>query len=291
MALRPSGVAMATMVSSGGSTGALAIYRAGDDDRFQEGVADALGADGGVLGNRQVDDAPFVGVQRPHLLRASVLGLLGHEQRHLPQLGVLLAAEAVAVDHHAAVVAQLAAERGGHQVLQRLQAFAAAACQDAAVLALDAHFHTLVGLVARDRQRHAHGADHILHEGSDVRRQCVAHPRPLVVTSYFRLSAGTRAWALGPIIQLVKYCCPMAHDLAHEPVQDHAARREQHHGREHDRHDHHDPLLRGIDARGRHPLLPEHRRAHQDRQDVVGVGCRQVVNPPDERGAAQLDRL
>jgi hypothetical protein len=43
-------------------------------------------------------------------------------------------------------------------------------------------------------------------------------------------------------------------------------------------------------AAGAQPLLPELTGAHQNRRDVVRVGSRQIVNPEDERRAAQLNR-
>ena len=69
--------------------------------------------------------------------------------RHLPQLRVLVAAEAVAVDDDAVVVAKLLSERGRDQVLQRLQAFAAAPDQHAAVLALEIDARALGCLLDR----------------------------------------------------------------------------------------------------------------------------------------------
>ena len=80
-------------------------------------------------------------------------------------------------------------------------------------------------------------------------------------------------------------------DVAHEPVDHQAARRPQEHDAEHQRHDHHDPLLRRIRGGRRDLLLPEHRDGHQDRDHEVRVGLRQIVNPAAEIGAAQLDRL
>ena len=80
------------------------------------------------------------------------------------QLGVLVAAEAVAVDDDAVVVAELPAERRGDQVLQRLQAFAAAPDQHAAVLALEVDPRALRRLFDRRRQRQAHRVDDALHE-------------------------------------------------------------------------------------------------------------------------------
>ena len=80
--------------------------------------------------------------------------LLRHEPRHLPQLGVLVLAEAVAVDDDAVVVAELLAERGRHEVLQRLQAFAAAPDEHAAVLALEVDARALRRLLdARGERR------------------------------------------------------------------------------------------------------------------------------------------
>ena len=123
---------MATMVSSAEAQHPLRAGRddpdsAGNDDRLHERVADALRADRRIFGDRQVNDAAFVGIERTHLLRrAAALGLFRDEARHLPQLRVLVPAEAVAVDHDALVVAELATERRGHEVLQRLEAFAAA---------------------------------------------------------------------------------------------------------------------------------------------------------------------
>ena len=104
--------------------------------------------------------------------------LLRDELRHLLQLGVLVRAEAVAVDDDAVVVAELSAERGGDDVLQRLQAFAAAADQHAAVLAFEIDARRLRRLFDRRRQRHAHGVDDALHERGDLlvrsRSRCVS---------------------------------------------------------------------------------------------------------------------
>src|SRR5258708_5264167 len=81
-----------------------------------------------------VADAPFVRVERAHFLGDPARQrLLGDEARHLPQLGVLVLPEAVAVDDDAIVVAELLAKSRGDNVLQCLQAFAAAAHEHAAV--------------------------------------------------------------------------------------------------------------------------------------------------------------
>ena len=78
------------------------------------------------------------GIERSHLLRHPArTRLLCHEARHLFDLGVLVSAEAVAVDDDPVVVAKLASKCGGDHVLQGLQAFAAAANQHAAVLSLE----------------------------------------------------------------------------------------------------------------------------------------------------------
>src|SRR5262245_54980546 len=98
----------------GRSLGWLVVRRSvlrGGDDRFQERITDALRADGRVLGNCHVNDPSLVRVERAHLLRAVAARPIGHEARHLPELGVLLPPVAVTVDHDAIVVAELLAKR------------------------------------------------------------------------------------------------------------------------------------------------------------------------------------
>ena len=115
----------------------------------------------GILGDREVHDAAFVGIERSHLLRhAARSRLLGHEARHLPQLRVLVPAKAVAVDDDPVVVAELLPERGGHDVLQRLQPFAAAADEDAAVLSFEIDARAVGRLFDPGSERQAHGVDH-----------------------------------------------------------------------------------------------------------------------------------
>src|SRR3569832_2301394 len=119
MAPRPAGVATATMVSSGANTSPHAILLARDDHRFHEGVADALRRDSRIVRDHHMHDAALVRVQRTELLRgAGVTRLRGHEHRHLFELGILVAAVAVAVHHDARVVAELTAERGSDEMLQ-----------------------------------------------------------------------------------------------------------------------------------------------------------------------------
>ena len=74
-----------------------------------------------ILGDGQVHDAALVRIERAHLLRRAASAPSRPGTRHLPQLGVLVAAEALAVDDDALVVAELLPERRAHEVLQRLQ--------------------------------------------------------------------------------------------------------------------------------------------------------------------------
>src|SRR5207253_1986446 len=162
---RPCGVAMATMVSSVANN----LLLRGDDDRLHERVADALRRHVRILGDREMHDAPLVRVERPHLLRhAARARLLRDELRHLPQLRVLLLAIAVAVDDDAIVVAELLAERRRDDVLQRLQAFAAAAHEHTAVLAIEVDARPFGSLLDVHRHRHPHRVDDVLHEPDDL---------------------------------------------------------------------------------------------------------------------------
>ena len=92
----------------------------------------------GIFGDREMHDAALVRIERTHLLRhAARSRLVGHEVRHLSQLGVLVLPKPVAVDDDPVVVAELLPEGGRNHVLQRLQPFTAATDEHAAVLALE----------------------------------------------------------------------------------------------------------------------------------------------------------
>src|SRR6185436_4307264 len=91
-----------------------------------------------ILRDREMHDPALVRVEGTHLLRHPARPrLFRDEMRHLPQLGVLVLAEAVAVDDDAVVVAQLLPERRGDDVLERREVLAAAADAHAPVFALD----------------------------------------------------------------------------------------------------------------------------------------------------------
>ena len=82
-----------------------------------------------------------------------------------------------------------------------------------------------------------------------------------------------------------------AKQIARQPVEDQPARRPQEHHREDDGHEHHHLLLFRARSAGRlQPLLVDHRRSHDQRRDVERILHRQVVDPPHERRASQLDR-
>ncbi len=71
------------------------------------------------------------------------------------------------------------------------------------------------------------------------------------------------------------------HQTGWEPQEEH---------REDDRHKGHDLLLHRVGHGGRRHLLDEeHRRAHDDRQDVVRVLRRQVVDPQNEWRMTQFN--
>ena len=83
-----------------------------------------------VFGDGEVHDAARVRVERADFLRrAGRLDLVHQELRHLPQLGVLVLAEAERVDDVVAIAAGVAAERGVDDDLQRVERFALAAEQ------------------------------------------------------------------------------------------------------------------------------------------------------------------
>ena len=137
-------------------------------------------------------------------------------------------AKAVAVDDDAIVVAELPAKGGGHQVLQRLESFAAAPDEHAAILAFEVDARAFRRFFDRRRQRHAHRVDDVLDESGDL--ACVSdigcvdaptgvlpsasgvRPAPTFLSSR---SAGGRPSEppAGPIHQLVKYCWPIAQRL------------------------------------------------------------------------------
>ena len=134
----PGGVATATMESSVENNDrlpvtdcqlpTLSLLGRRDNHRLHKGVTDALGCRAGILGDREMHDPAFVGIERPHFLRNSGRPcLLRIEPRHLLQLHILVLAESVTVDDDTIIVAELPAERRGDQVPQRLQSFAAAA--------------------------------------------------------------------------------------------------------------------------------------------------------------------
>ena len=154
------------------------------------------------VGHRQVDDATLVGVERTHLLRqARVLGLPGEEDRHLVDLGVLVAAIPVAVDDQPAFVAGAI----GDETLRRRSAAAPAGPHPVAASAPSHRRRSRLmrrpsGLFfERGGEVEAHRLDDVLHE---------VHDRVV------RVHLFTPATIFGgPIIQLVKYCWPIAQRL------------------------------------------------------------------------------
>ena len=126
---RPGGVAMATMVSASRTarvTVAVAARSTSvrDHDGLEERVADALGRHRGVFGDGQVHESSRVGVERADFLRRAGLRALSMSACRLPQLGVLISAEAQRVDHVVPIAARVAAEGGVDDHLQRVQRFA-----------------------------------------------------------------------------------------------------------------------------------------------------------------------
>ena len=140
-------------------------------------------------------------IERAHLLgQAGGLGLLGQERRHLVQLGVLVAAITVAVHDQPALVVAIAPERRADDLLERLQRLALPAREHRPVVAVEVDADAVGFLFRRRREIEVHRVDDALDE---------VHNRSRV----HRLPPAATATLGGPISQLVKYCCPIAHRL------------------------------------------------------------------------------
>ena len=132
--------------------------------------------------------------------RPVVLAFSARNVRHLVQLGVLVAAIAVAVDDQPPLVAAVAAERRSDDLLQGLQRLSLATGEHRPVFAVEVDADAVGFFFRRRRQIQAHRVDHALDE---VHNRSRVHRLPPA-------AAGTLG---GPISQLVKYCCPIAQRL------------------------------------------------------------------------------
>src|SRR3990172_10063325 len=84
---------------------------------------------------------------------------------------------------------------------------------------------------------------------------------------------------------------PDTDDIVEQPVDDQPRREIQKHDRKNYRHEKHYFCLHRIAGGGCHFLLEEHCSTHNNWGNVIGIFCRQVLYPPDERGMPQLDRI
>jgi hypothetical protein len=130
------------------------------------------------MNDREVDDTAFIRVERTDLLRhAGRPGLSDHEERHLPELRILVLAVAVAVDDDPLVVAELAPKGRGDQMLKRLQTLAASSHEHAAVLAFEIDARQVGGLLHARRQPEAHGPRQALEKPRNLCRERHVQPR------------------------------------------------------------------------------------------------------------------
>ncbi len=204
------------------ATGARLAQRVGrDDDGLQKRVADALGRRGGILGHGHVDDAARVGIEWTDLLRRPARpGLVDQELRHLSQFRILALAETQRVDHVVPVAARVAAERGVHDHLERVERLAFAAQQRVSALTGEVHPDVVRGLLDIDRKREPHGAEHLLDERPDLSIEIAAHERPYdfppppLPGALTLAAAGRTGGAAGaPMMRLVRSCWPIASRL------------------------------------------------------------------------------
>src|SRR5581483_1532033 len=152
------------------------------------------GGDARDLRHRQVDDAPFVRVERAELLLEPGLPrLLRQKSSHLAQLDVFALAVLERIDEQTLLIRQRSAEGHVDDVLERLERLAAVPDQQLGVLALEVDARPVRRLLDREGRLDAERLGELLQKRDNPLRRILRHtaflPPP---TRFTRRSAAGR---------------------------------------------------------------------------------------------------